>query len=83
MNLRLSPWRSVPETNSEASPADCKGVGPPGKAGSTPAMPLHDAVQVLSAAEAERAGYQRTSFTHWVDADRDGCNTRNEVGKKM
>ncbi|WP_199822917.1 hypothetical protein [Streptomyces sp. NRRL B-24720] len=46
-------------------------------------MPLHDAVQVLSAAEAERAGYQRTSFTHWVDADRDGCNTRNEVGKKM
>ena len=25
------------------------------------------------------AGYERTLFKHWVDADHDGCNTRKEV----
>ncbi|WP_086737284.1 HNH endonuclease family protein [Streptomyces glaucescens] len=54
-------------------------AGPLGEAGGTLALPLHDAVQVLPAADESRAGYQRTSFRHWVDADRDGCSTRNEV----
>ncbi|OSZ55674.1 HNH endonuclease [Streptomyces pharetrae CZA14] len=54
-------------------------AGPLGEAGGTLALPLHDAVKVLPAAEESRAGYQRTSFRHWVDADRDGCSTRNEV----
>ena len=54
-------------------------AGPLGEAGSTLALPLHDAVKVLPAAEESRAGYQRTSFRHWVDADKDGCSTRNEV----
>jgi hypothetical protein len=54
-------------------------AGPLGEAGGTLALPLHDAVQVLPAAEESRAGYQRSSFRHWVDADRDGCSTRNEV----
>ncbi|TCR11406.1 uncharacterized protein DUF1524 [Streptomyces sp. BK205] len=31
------------------------------------------------AAPESRAGYQRTSFKHWVGADRDGCSTRAEV----
>jgi hypothetical protein len=26
-----------------------------------------------------RAGYERDAFKHWVDADKDGCSTRNEV----
>lgn len=26
-----------------------------------------------------RAGYEREAFKHWVDADADGCSTRNEV----
>jgi lamin tail-like protein/uncharacterized protein DUF1524 len=31
------------------------------------------------APEGSRTGYQRELFTHWVDADRDGCDTREEV----
>jgi len=27
----------------------------------------------------DRAGYERDLFPHWVDDDRDGCNTRKEV----
>ncbi|MEU0786952.1 hypothetical protein ABZ341_35990 [Streptomyces sp. NPDC006173] len=37
------------------------------------------AVDLLPSANESREGYQRTSFTHWVDADHDGCNTRAEV----
>ncbi|MGW2779585.1 HNH endonuclease family protein [Streptomyces olivaceoviridis] len=29
----------------------------------------------------DRTGYERTKFKHWVDADKDGCNTRSEVLK--
>ncbi|MFJ6239612.1 HNH endonuclease family protein [Streptomyces griseus] len=42
-------------------------------------LPLADAVQQLPLADESREGYQRTSFKHWVDADRDSCNTRMEV----
>lgn len=54
-------------------------AGPLGEPGGTLALPLHEAVQILPVAEEDRAGYQRTSFRHWVDADKDGCSTRNEV----
>lgn len=30
-------------------------------------------------AEESRAGYDRGLFNHWVDADQDGCDTRDEV----
>ncbi|MEW1630876.1 HNH endonuclease family protein [Streptomyces sp. NPDC089173] len=43
------------------------------------ALPLADAVQQLPLATESREGYQRTSFKHWVDADKDSCNTRMEV----
>ncbi|MGW7400853.1 HNH endonuclease family protein [Streptomyces cyaneofuscatus] len=54
-------------------------AGPLGEAGGTLALPLKDAVRALPAAEETRAGYTRTAFKHWTDADRDGCNTRKEV----
>ncbi|MER6345334.1 GmrSD restriction endonuclease domain-containing protein [Streptomyces sp. NPDC001595] len=56
-------------------------AGPLGEAGGTLALPLHDAVKILPTDEESRAGYQRSSFRHWVDADKDGCSTRNEVLK--
>ncbi|GAB2607038.1 HNH endonuclease family protein [Streptomyces capparidis] len=42
-------------------------------------LPLRAAIDELPVAEENRAGYQRSSFRHWVDADRDGCTTRAEV----
>ncbi|MFH8439350.1 HNH endonuclease family protein [Streptomyces sp. NPDC018007] len=42
-------------------------------------LSLADAVQQLPLAAESREGYQRTSFKHWVDADKDSCNTRMEV----
>jgi hypothetical protein len=33
----------------------------------------------LTVADENSQGYNRNLFRHWIDADRDGCNTRNEV----
>ena len=33
----------------------------------------------LVVAEDKTTGYKRTAFQHWIDADRNGCNTRAEV----
>ncbi|MFE2498821.1 HNH endonuclease family protein [Streptomyces scopuliridis] len=45
------------------------------------AAPVRDALAALPVQAESRAGYERTKFRHWVDADRDGCNTRAEVLK--
>ncbi|MFF7459400.1 hypothetical protein [Kitasatospora sp. NPDC008115] len=42
--------------------------------------PLSELVAALPVeAKGPRDGYSREQFKHWIDADRDGCNTRNEV----
>jgi hypothetical protein len=51
----------------------------PAAAATTYQAELRTAVASLPVATEKRTGYQRTAFTHWVDADGDGCNTRNEV----
>ncbi|MFW6724149.1 HNH endonuclease family protein [Streptomyces sp. MAR4 CNY-716] len=42
--------------------------------------PLSELIAVLPVEdEGPRAGYSRDEFKHWVDQDRDGCDTRAEV----
>jgi hypothetical protein len=33
----------------------------------------------LTVAEDKTTGYNRSAFKHWIDADKDGCDTRSEV----
>lgn len=40
---------------------------------------LADLLALLSTAPEQRAGYDRSLFRHWIDADGDGCDTRREV----
>lgn len=47
--------------------------------GDTLTTTLRQAIADLPVADESRTGYERTKFKHWVDADRDGCNTRMEV----
>lgn len=42
-----------------------------------PATKMLASLEVVE--EAPRVGYDRDLFTHWVDEDRDGCDTRDEV----
>ncbi|MEV0537079.1 HNH endonuclease family protein [Kitasatospora sp. NPDC050463] len=48
-------------------------------AGQTISITLQEAIDSLPVADEDRTGYERTKFRHWIDADRDGCNTRKEV----
>ena len=45
----------------------------------TYSAPLTTAINDLGVASEVRTGYFRDLFPHWVDADGDGCSTRNEV----
>ncbi|WP_258054640.1 HNH endonuclease family protein [Streptomyces sp. Ru71] len=49
--------------------------------GQTITEPVRDALAQLPIVDEDRTGYQREAFKHWVDADKDGCNTRAEVLK--
>ena len=41
--------------------------------------PLSQAIADLPVATEQRDGYDRDLFNHWVDADGDGCDARDEV----
>lgn len=44
-------------------------------------MTAAELLATLTVATPQPSGYDRTLFTHWVDADSDGCDTRAEVLK--
>ncbi|WP_329368803.1 HNH endonuclease family protein [Streptomyces sp. NBC_00669] len=41
--------------------------------------PLSDAINSIPTAAEHRTGYTRDAFHLWIDADHNGCNTRQEV----
>ncbi|MFF4845568.1 HNH endonuclease family protein [Streptomyces collinus] len=49
--------------------------------GETVTLPVRDVLAGLPVRDEDRTGYERTKFKHWIDADKDGCSTRNEVLK--
>ncbi len=40
---------------------------------------LAELLAMLVVSAETRAGYERTLFPHWIDADKNGCDTRDEV----
>ncbi|MGW7312907.1 HNH endonuclease family protein [Streptomyces sp. NPDC054854] len=61
---------AVPASGADVAPGGKRLVG----------VPLRDAVAALVVEGERREGYDRErEFGGWVDADRDGCNTRAEV----
>ncbi|MGW7046386.1 HNH endonuclease family protein [Streptomyces avermitilis] len=53
----------------------------PAAPGDTVTVPVREALQALPVKDESRAGYERSKFRHWTDANHDGCNTRAEVLK--
>ncbi|MFC4506083.1 MULTISPECIES: hypothetical protein [Streptomyces] len=47
--------------------------------GDTVTLPVRDALAAVVVQDEDRTGYSRDLFRHWIDADRDTCNTRAEV----
>ncbi|MFJ3021497.1 hypothetical protein RKD37_001783 [Streptomyces ambofaciens] len=47
--------------------------------GDTVTLPVRQALAQLPIADEDRTGYERDKFRHWIDEDKDGCSTRNEV----
>ncbi|MFK4801699.1 HNH endonuclease family protein [Streptomyces sp. MPA0124] len=54
-------------------------AAPAADPGTSHTLPVRSLLAVLPVKDETRTGYQRDAFKHWIDADKDGCNTRSEV----
>jgi hypothetical protein len=71
----LSVWLAL-----AVAPAGASGSGVSPKETGSGVSPKEATVEHLRIApEGARTGYRRSLFTHWVDDDGDGCDTREEV----
>jgi Protein of unknown function (DUF1524) len=72
-------WASVVVTVVIAFGAVLSAASESGGASSTYSARLRTAIAALKVASENHSGYDRSKFPHWVDADHDGCDTREEV----
>ncbi|MER5619028.1 HNH endonuclease family protein [Streptomyces sp. NPDC002215] len=81
-----SPAATEPDTKPPApatagtpgAPSDGASAAPGAPAGGSD-LSLTQAIAKIPTADESRNGYKRDSFRHWIDEDKDGCSTRNEV----
>ncbi|GGF54253.1 hypothetical protein GCM10011519_30200 [Marmoricola endophyticus] len=59
--------------------ADAGPAAAPRAAGTTYSGPLTSAIDEIPVGTESRTGYERSKFRLWIDADGDGCDTRDEV----
>ncbi|MCX4902450.1 HNH endonuclease family protein (plasmid) [Streptomyces sp. NBC_01369] len=64
--------------SASGAPADGASAAPGAPAGGSN-LSLAEAIAKIPAGTEDRTGYERDSFHLWVDADKDGCDTRKEV----
>ncbi|MFI6728760.1 HNH endonuclease family protein [Streptomyces atratus] len=64
--------------SASGAPADGASAAPGAPAGGSD-LSLTEAIAKIPAGTEDRTGYERDSFRLWVDADKDGCDTRKEV----
>jgi hypothetical protein len=61
------------------SPSSSQSARPDSPSGPSVAVPLRDLLDGLSIHPEGRQGYARSSFKHWIDSNKDGCDTRRDV----
>ncbi|MEH0416116.1 hypothetical protein [Streptomyces sp. B21-083] len=70
---------ALPPRSPHSPPCSPPALHTPQPPGDTVALPVRHALHALTVQTENRTGYERSKFRHWADADRDSCNTRQEV----